>query len=259
MVAGAADFTPSGYRAILTRALALDYRIVPFREFEAPGDRPVLLLRHDLDHALAPALVMAEIEAALGVRATYFVQTACELYNLLSREGRSVIQRLADLGHEIGLHHEADRYASQGGERRLLADLRLLEDLSGQAIVSAAQHLPTLDPPVALEGFVRNEAYQGRFVDPPMSYLSDSLMVWRDATPLELLERRASFQFLTHPDTWVGGHPDIRAALLEMREQEIAAVRSRYDALIESYARLLAERAARDASFRGRRARGIPK
>jgi hypothetical protein len=257
VVAGTADFTPSGYRAILTRAQELGYRIVSFREFEAPGERPVLLLRHDLDHALAPALVMAETEAGLGISATYFVQTACEFYNLLARESRSLIQRLADLRHEIGLHHEADRYAGDGGARRLLADLRLLEDLCGQPIVSAAQHLPTVDEPVDVKGFVRNEAYESRFIDPPMSYVSDSLMVWRNATPLELLERRVSFQLLTHPETWEAGHADMGEALLDLRDREISALRARYAALTEFYSRLLQERTSRDARFRRRFSREI--
>jgi hypothetical protein len=257
VVKGAEYFTPAGYRAILERALALDYRVVAFREFETPGERPVLLLRHDLDHALGPARVTAEAEAALGVRATYFVQTACEFYNLLSHESRRLVRELAELGHEIGLHHEADRYVGEGGEQRLLGDLRLLEDLSGRPVVSAAQHLPTRDEPVALAGWVRNEAYAPRFVDPPMRYLSDSLMVWREAAPHDLLDRRESFQFLTHPETWVGGHADMREALLDLRDREMAALRSRYQALVEFYAKLLAEREARDARFRRRRARPL--
>jgi hypothetical protein len=257
VVAAAACFTPSGYRAILTRALELSYRIVPFREFEPPGDRPVLLLRHDLDHALEPALVTAETEASLGLGASYFVQTACAFYNLLSRESRALIQRLTGLGHEIGLHYEADRYLGAGGEGRLASDLRLLEDLAGQPIVSAAQHLPTLGGRVELKG-LENEAYESRFIDPPMGYLSDSLMVWREARPLDWIERRASFQLLTHPETWTEGHADMRAALLDLRDREIAALGARYHALIESYARLLEERAERDAAFReGRRARQV--
>jgi hypothetical protein len=257
VVAATAHFTPAGYRAILERAQAQGYRSVPFREFEPPGARPVLLLRHDLDHALEPARITAEAEAALGVRATYFVQTACAFYNLLSREGRRLIRELADAGHEIGLHHEADRYTGPGGEDRLRADLRLLEDLSGQPVVSAAQHLPTCGDPVALEGLVRNDAYAARFVDPPMAYVSDSLMTWREVTPLDLIERRQSFQLLTHPETWVGGHADMRELLLDLRDREIAALGSRYAGLVDLYATLLAEREARDARFRERRTRPV--
>jgi hypothetical protein len=259
VVAAAPDFTPEGYRAILERALAQGYRVVSFREFEPPRERPVLLLRHDLDHALEPALATAEAEAALGVRASYFVQTACAFYNVLSRESRRLIRRVSELGHEIGLHHEADRYAGAGGQERLRADLRLLEDLAGHPIESAAQHLPTLDDPVALAGFVRNDAYDARFVDPPMGYLSDSLRAWRGVTPRERIERRESFQLLTHPENWLGGHADLRETLLALRNQEAARLGARYEAVIESYARLLAERATRDAQFRRRRPRAIPR
>ena len=90
-----------------------------------------------------------------------------------------------------------------------------------------------------------------------MTYISDSLMAWREATPLDLIERRASFQLLTHPETWTEAYADMRAALLGMRDREIAALGSRYDGLIESYARLLEQRAARDAGFRRRCAREI--
>ena len=96
---------------------------------------------------------------------------------------------------------------------------------------------------------MQNEAYESRFIDPPMAYVSDSLMVWREARPLELIERRVSFQFLTHPETWTEAYADMRAALLAMRDREIAALGSRYAALIERYSRLLAERRRRaDAS-----------
>jgi hypothetical protein len=257
VVAAPAYFTPESYRAILERAIGLGYRVVSFREFESPRERPVLLLRHDLDHALEPARITAEAEASLGLRATYFVQTACAFYNLLSREGRRLIRELAEAGHEIGLHHEADRYTGEGGEGRLRADLRLLEDLSGQPVVSAAQHLPICGDPVALADFVRNDAYDARFVDPPMTYVSDSLMTWREVTPFDLLERRRSFQLLTHPDAWIGGHADMRELLLDLRDREIEALRSRYQELVDVYAKLLAEREARDARFRQRRMRPV--
>src|SRR5262245_48037883 len=135
-------FTPDGYRGILKRALDLGYRVVPFRSFEPPTDRPVLLLRHDLDRPLRSVSTIGEIEAGLGIQSTYFVQTACEFYNLLSEENRRLLRDLGALGHEIGLHYEARRYLGADGERSLLSDLRLIEDLSGQKVRSASQHIP---------------------------------------------------------------------------------------------------------------------
>jgi len=248
-------FSLEGFRAILTRALALGYRIVPFREFELPGTQPVLLLRHDLDGPLRGAHAMAELEAEVGVRATFFVQTAGDFYNLLSETNRAMLRRFVDLGHEIGLHYEAKRYLGDGGNRTLLSDLRLLEELSGQPVRSASQHIPVDGDAVSVDRYVEHEAYAPRFTQGPMTYISDSLMAWRQATPHDLLDRRASFQLLTHPETWVGAYRDMTEALSGMMNEEIEAIRARYRDVASYYADLIDKRAERDRAFRESRMR----
>jgi hypothetical protein len=243
-------FTLKGYRKILLRALSLDYRIVCFREFSFSDTRPVLLLRHDLDRPLKGIELFGQLEADLGITSTFFVQTACDLYNILSKDSRRIIQSLAAQGHEIGLHYEAERYFGNHGKQHLLSDLRLLEDLSGHPIVSASQHIPTDGDRIALSDYIKNEAYEPRFTQHPMSYISDSLMVWRQATPHDLLDLKASFQFLSHPDTWTSDYRSIDDALSDMMEQEIDNVRTRYAELTGYYRRLLDERLERDEHFK---------
>jgi hypothetical protein len=245
-------FTLEGYRKILVRALGLDYRIVCFRDFSLSDARPVLLLRHDLDRPLKGIELFGQIEADLGITSTFFVQTACDLYNILSKDSRNIIQRLVAQGHEIGLHYEAERYFGGRGKQHLLSDLRLLEDLSGHPIVSASQHIPTDGDRVALIDYIKNEAYEPRFTQHPMSYISDSLMTWRQATPHDLLDLKASFQFLSHPDTWTSDYRSIDDALSDMMEQEIENVRARYAELTRYYRRLLDERRKRDEQFKKR-------
>jgi hypothetical protein len=246
-------FTLEGYRKIILRAQGLHYRIVCFRDFEMPADRPVLLLRHDLDHPLKGAEALGRIEAELGISSTYFVQTACDFYNLLSKESRQIIRQLVEQGHEIGLHYEAERYLTEEGQKNLASDLRLLEDLSGQPIVSAAEHIPIDGYRIALSGHIRNEAYESRFTGYPMTYISDSLMVWRQYTPHDLLDARASFQFLSHPDTWVSNYGSMENALSDMVQCEIGVLRARYAEVANYYAQLLVERRQRDEDFHKRR------
>jgi hypothetical protein len=243
-------FSLTGFAGIVSRAASVGYRITSFRDFAAPGEAPVLLLRHDLDGPLSGARAIAELEANLGVQATYFVQTAGEFYNLLGSEGRSLLRRLVELGHEVGLHYEARRYVGDGGRAALASDLRLLEDLTGRAVASASQHIPVDGDAVALDGHIENDAYAPRFTEPPMTYISDSLMAWRARTPHDLIDRRASFQLLTHPETWVGGYRHMGDALDGMLNEEIAAVRARYRSVASYYAKLIEERAERDRRFR---------
>ncbi len=47
---------------------------------------------------------MAELEAELGVQATYLLMTESVFYNLASSEGVAAIARLRELGHAVGLH-----------------------------------------------------------------------------------------------------------------------------------------------------------
>ena len=47
---------------------------------------------------------MAELEAELGARATYFLMTQSVFYNLGSSEGRRALNRLGELEHGVGLH-----------------------------------------------------------------------------------------------------------------------------------------------------------
>ena len=244
-------FSLDGFRAILTGACSRGYRIVSFRTFEPPGERPVLLLRHDLDGPLKGAHAMAELEAEVGVNATFFVQTAGDFYNLLSTTNRTLLRRLTALGHEIGLHYDAKRYVASGGAA-LASDLRLLEDLCGQPIVSASQHIPVDGDAFAIDRYIENDAYAPRFTQPPMHYISDSLMAWREATPHDLLERGASFQLLTHPETWIGGYGDMDDALNGMMSEEIERVRMRYRDTRSHYADLISTRAERDRRFRER-------
>mgnify|MGYP003693838527 CR=1 FL=1 len=242
-------FSPAGFKAMLTRALALGYRIVPFRDFEPPDTSPVLLLRHDLDGPLCGARLIAEVEAEVGVRATYFVQTASDFYNLLAPKSRALLRHLVALGHEVGLHYEASRYVGAHGDVSLLSDLRLLEDLTGQPVRSASQHIPIDGDAVALDRYLPHDAYAPRFTEPPMTYISDSLMAWRQATPHDLIDRGASFQLLTHPETWAGNYRDMAEALAGMMNEEIEAIRARYRDVAAYYAALIETRAERDKLF----------
>lgn len=249
------DFTSGGYASLLRRALALGYRVTCFRDWTPPADeRPVLLLRHDLDHSLRAAAALAEIEAELGVRATYFVQVACPFYNLLSPESRGLLRRIAALGHEIGLHYDGGRYTGPDGRGEIRRDLDLLAGLAGAPVVSASQHIPIDSPGADLSGLVTHEAYAPTFVQAPMTYVSDSLMAWRQWHPRDLLEERRSLQLLTHPMKWAQPVVDMDDALRVACEAECGAVRAAYAEAGARYAGLLRDRAELDAAYQARRA-----
>ena len=97
------DFTLTNYQKLLKLAAT---RYI-FRFFDQNYVNSSILLRHDLEFSIPIALKMAHIEAALGIKATYFVQLHSEFYNALEKDSIKSILAIKNLGHQIGLYFDS--------------------------------------------------------------------------------------------------------------------------------------------------------
>lgn len=176
-------FTLEHYRELLQAAQEGGYRWASFGQAPGPGD---LILRHDVDLSLDAALEMAELEAELGARATYFLMTQSVFYNLGSSEGRRVLNRLRELDHGVGLH-------------AVWPNLEL-DDRFDPVI---AWHNPNPDYMTEPVDGVVNVMQEPYFE--PDHYRSDSNQHWRHGCPHEDLgaARFEWLQLLIHPEIWV--------------------------------------------------------
>jgi hypothetical protein len=199
--------------------------------------------------SLERALRLAEVEAALGARATYRVMTNSPLYHLDAPASRAILARLLALGHEVGLHFDfedpAQREAgatAQAVEPAITAACARLEAACGQPVRSLSFHRPLpqfLRGPSVVAG--RVNAYAREFMD---WYLSDSGGRWRQGEPLPMLEHptRPVLQLLTHPIWWGEQHqapPDrLNAFFAEATAGLAPAERARYDATLGEHIRV---------------------
>jgi hypothetical protein len=171
------------YRELLAAARAGGYRFAGFDREPEPGD---LLLRHDVDLSLPAAVELAELEAAEGAWATYFLLRESVFYNLDSEEGRWALERLRALGHRVGLHAVWPRAE--------------LDDRFDPVVAWHNPDSPYMSEPV--EGAVN-------VMQPPWfthgHYRSDSNQHWREGCPHEELRAGAFewLQLLIHPEIWV--------------------------------------------------------
>ena len=186
------------YGALLEAARG--YRFVHFDHEPQEGE---LLLRHDVDFSLAAAVQMAELEAAHGASATYFLMTRSVFYNLASHEGDAALQRLRELGHRVGLHAVYPHI-----------------DIDGRFDPVLAWHNP--DPEfmnAPLDGLVNVMA-------PPWfdreRYRSDSNQHWRSGDPTAALAAREFewLQLLTHPEIWAFDGTRMRETMESMLAAE---------------------------------------
>jgi hypothetical protein len=198
------DFSPAAYAALLSAFAAQGYAPKGFAD--ASPEARHLILRHDIDFSLAAARAMAEQEAELGVRTTYFVLLRTEFYNPLSGAGRAALARIAELGHPIGLHFDAALYendtvsldAAAAREGDVLADaLRMPIDL-------VSLHRPgkiKAGEPDRLGG--RLNVYAPRYVR-DIGYCSDSRGGWHHGHPLAhpAVKAGRALHLLIHPFWW---------------------------------------------------------
>jgi hypothetical protein len=189
------------YRELLEAARAGGYE---FGGFEGEPAARHVYLRHDVDLSLDAALRLAELEAAAGARATYFVMSESVFYNLASREGADAIARLRELGHDVGVHAVWPSVPARDERfRPVLAwhnpdPAYMTEPVDGYLNVMAA--------PWFTQGL----------------YRSDSNQHWRSGCPHEELADGAFewLQLLTHPEIWVYPGETMGATMRAMLDSE---------------------------------------
>lgn len=228
------DFTERSYDALLAVATAR-YRFEPFGTTAAV---PHVLWRHDVDVSMHRAVALAEIEAARGVRSTWFLTFHSTFYNLLERQLTELAGRLAALGHWIGLHFDAAYYEGEPDlVDHMAAERSLLESVVGAPVDAVSFHNPDLTGmdevrDDVLAGMVN--AY-GRTLRERYGYVSDSNGYWRFRRLADVLEAGddARLHVLTHPEWW-------QAESMAPRERIQRAINGRARSVGEGYDALLA-------------------
>lgn len=199
------DFTLAHYREIL-RAIKASHATLSFAE-AVPLGRDLLsldrfvLMRHDVEVSLEAAVVVAEADHQAGIRSTFFVQLGAD-YNLFDADSVTLVRRLLDLGHDLGLHYDLAQLERGAGEPAVVARrmIELIETFWSTKVWAASPHLPMRQGRrLAIPGVV--DAYDPLYFS-DIKYLSDSTQRWREGVVTALLERYRHIQLLTHEYHW---------------------------------------------------------
>lgn len=208
------QFTTGAYRSLLELLREQRYTFTDYHDEHL--DRCVIL-RHDVDFRLAPAVSMAEIEAKAGVKSTYFVLLRTNFYNPASADSLAAMRHIQKLGHEIGLHFDETAFPAGTPEEtaaHILYERDILSAILETPITTVSMHRPskaTLEADLQIPGMV-NSYGQTFFHD--FKYLSDSRRCWRE--PVEEILHSGAFDrlhILTHPFWYHEEEQDISQSL----------------------------------------------
>ena len=196
------DFTIVGYQNLIKSFISKGYTVSSFLDANLRYNH--LILRHDIDMSLEAALSIAITEGELGVKAHYFVLLRTEMYNLFSEKSLEILNKIIDLGHNIGLHFDASLYADSEINDAACWEADCLQNAIKQEINMISFHRPAqkwLGHSGKIAG--RSHTYQPLwFIE--MAFCSDSRGRWDFGHPLDLkaTEVKRSLQLLTHPIWW---------------------------------------------------------
>ena len=118
------DFTITKYEKLCKTIVDSEYEVVRVEQYltSRPSNKPLIILRHDVDRKVNNALMMAEIEKRFGINSTYYFRTIKKVFNA------EIIKNIEKMGHEIGYHYEVLEKANGNYEKAIELFKEELED-----------------------------------------------------------------------------------------------------------------------------------
>ena len=172
-------FSYNGYQSMIDCLQTAGYFFSDYHNYE--NHPKSVILRHDIDNSIEKAIKLAELEAELGVKSTYFVLVTSDFYNPFSKQCLEGLHRIQNLGHEIGLHFDEMAY-EEGIDipTAIVKEANLLSSALNCPITTVSMHRPskaTLDASYEIPGIINS---YGKIFFKDFKYLSDSRRRWRE-------------------------------------------------------------------------------
>lgn len=96
------DFTREKYSQLMSQLKNGGYKFVTYQQYcEGKVPEKYVILRHDVDLKPQNSLVIAQVEAALGAKASYYFRAVPESWD------DAIIKEIGAMGHEVGYHYES--------------------------------------------------------------------------------------------------------------------------------------------------------
>lgn len=195
------EFTFGAYKRLIETIIKNGYQVSSYKNVEE-YDKTVIL-RHDIDFSPSNAINIARIESELGVKSIYFVLISTEFYNVFSKETFELLKQILEMGHEIGLHFDEQRYNINSLEQMkdyVSKEVSILQNALDTEVNVVSMHRPSrfvLNNNIKFKNLINS--YNKKYFE-EMKYISDSRMYWReDVMDILNSNKYNKLHILTHP------------------------------------------------------------
>jgi hypothetical protein len=234
------DFTMETYRRIAQ--LATSFAPASYREI--PWEENFILFRHDVDVSLNRALALANIDAELGLRSTFFIDPLGQYYSAFEPDQRKILFEILDLGHDIGLHFDSSRHPIDT-ERNLEEALKFESKVLAKAVAEPLAF--SFHNPSEVDLAFKKDSYAGipnaysEKLFTQAVYTSDSNGYWRHTPIFDVLFESLGIkpvQVLTHPEWWLDQQMSPRSRIHRAVYGRSQNVMGSYDSLLAAHGRV---------------------
>lgn len=200
------DFTLKMYRNILNTAKE-KFKFVTYTYRPITETENIVYWRHDIDFSIEDSLAMAIIENEVGVNSTYLLNLHSEFYNSLEVSQISLLRRIIEIGHNIGIHLDHSFYGitcEKQLEEAIEKEKTIFREILNIEVDTFSFHNPTPEilkfQKLEYSGLINT--YSSFFVE-KTSYCSDSNGTWKELSLSEFIKvKNGPIQVLTHPGWW---------------------------------------------------------
>lgn len=228
------EFTYKAYRYLVNLTINNGYKISDYDSVDKYNKS--IIFRHDVDFCPRKALKIAKIEHEIGIRSTFFVFVSTGFYNIFSIESNEIFEKILNMGHQIGLHYDEQKYLTTSIDQikeHIYSEAEILSRALSTQIKVVSMHRPsklTLESSIELDGLINS---YGKKYFGEIKYVSDSRMNWRE-NPIELIKNHEynKIQILTHP-FWYS--EEVESIQNKFKKFLNEAVVSKYDLLNNNF------------------------
>ena len=174
-----------------------------------------IIMRHDVEFSVERAYDLACFEAENEFQSIFFFQVSNNAYNLLSKKNIDMLEKIREMGHEVGLHFHLNGLEQIDEIKSAIQnEVKIMNSKLSFSVDSFSFHRPTalvLSSNIKIPGLIN--AYQNEFFSyvtdmekekPDVKYLSDARHQWNYGLvpDKETLFQNKKVQILVHPFTW---------------------------------------------------------
>ena len=232
------NFTLKNYVKLLNIAKE-NFKFIKFEENFDVNEK-VILWRHDVDFSPQKALVMAEQEFELGIKAYYFFQVNSLYYNVLEKETSKIIKEIFLMGHYIGFHFDVD--VDTFNEMKFFDDKIKFEIGILENIINSKINVFSLHNPTTIKNIKFDDSRHFGLINASspkllkcFKYCSDSNGFWRFDSLESLLTDHniKKLYVLTHPIWWQEKEVKPRKKIVNLMTERSTYLINKYDHLLK--------------------------